>query len=307
MTHYSSPDQLAPHHGPSDLKTLAQLARTRLAELLAGRPDLQGRVDQAVRALDRDMPGRNYHALPDILPGLAAGVAEFPAMIAAALLADCERRWHFARVPDSVRPEFIRQARRILALELPAFSNDAFLKDLSICLLLSFPCVAQVVEQTGAVPRSVLLSGGAGQALRMARYFAAAGLRAGPYFEIHTHTPMLDGFTPAGWDRCYGLIADLLHSRPDIMGMVGGSWFYDPALATITPRLAYLADTPIAGGAFRVRFGASQADRDLATATSASRRALVERGEYIPTRWLLIWPRAALLRWAADRVASGAA
>jgi hypothetical protein len=204
-------------------------------------------------------------------------------------------------VPDAVLPELLRQALRILAIDEPSLQDDAFLKDLSICLLLSFPCVAQVVEQIGGIPRRALTSGGPGQALRLGAYLVRTGLQAGPYLEIHTHTPMLDGFNEAGWERCYELVAELLALRPDCPGMVGGSWFYDPALADISPRLAYLADTPIGGGAFRVRLGASAVDAELATATSASRRALVEAGKYVPTKWLLVWPRKALLAWAAAR------
>lgn len=287
-----------------DLASVAALARRRIATMLDGRAELHARVIRAVQILDAEMPGRSYAALPKQVPALAADTAEFPALVHACLLADCERRWEQAQTAASLLPAFLRQAMRILDTPASDF-GDVFRKDLAICLMLSFPCVAQLVEQTGAVPRSVLLTGGARQALRMASYFAATGLRAGPYLEIHTHTPMLDGFTPDGWNQCYRLIADMLRSRPQCLGMVGGSWFYDPALADISPRLAYLADTPIAGGAFRARVGASQSDRDLATSTSASRRALVEAGTYTPTRWLLIWPRAALLSWAEARQAEG--
>jgi hypothetical protein len=204
-------------------------------------------------------------------------------------------------VPNAVLPELRRQALRILALEAPTLDDDAFRKDLSICLLLSFHCVAQVVEETGVIPRRALLAGGPAQALRLGAWFAATGLRSGRYLEVHTHTPMLGDFNPAGWERCYELVAELLKARPNCLGMIGGSWFYDPALGGISPRLTYLTTMPIRGGAFRVRLGASKEDAALATATSPTRRALVAAGKYVPARWLLIWPRRALLGWVAQR------
>ncbi len=284
------------------LPAIAKAAEARVAALTAGRgADWLSRVDAAVELLERAMPGRGYQHLPDEVFDLAGGDPAFPALLAARLLSGISARRWARRVPDSVVPEVARQARRILDLAAPSLDDDAFRKDLSICLLLSLPCVAQVVEETGAIPRRALTTGGIGQAIRLGGYLAATGMRSGPYFEIHTHTPMLGDFNPAGWERCYELVADMLAARPEVLGMVGGSWFYDPALAGISPRLSYLADTPIAGGAFRVRLGASAEDTELATATSQSRRALVEAGTYVPTRWLLIWPRNALLARASGR------
>nr|WP_294505455.1 hypothetical protein [uncultured Rhodopila sp.] len=299
MTPLPKPDSIAP---ADRLAAITLAAEARIAALQAGSgPDLTRRVDSAIALLDRAMPGRRYQDLPEELADLAAGDGAFPALLAARLLAGVAARRPARLVPDAVLPELSRQATRILAADKPNLDDDVFRKDLSICLLLSFPCVAQVVEQIGGIPRRALTSGGPGQALRLGAYLSRTGLRPGPYLEIHTHTPMLDGFNEAGWERCYELVAELLAARPHCPGMVGGSWFYDPALAKISPRLAYLADTPIGGGAFRVRLGPSEEDAELATATSSTRRALVEAGTYVPTKWLLIWPRKALLAWAAAR------
>jgi hypothetical protein len=282
------------------LAAITTAAEARLEALAAvNDADMPQRVTAAVDLLDRTMPGTGYQHLPRELFTLMKGQAAFPAMLAARLLAGVTVRLLTRRVPDAILPQLARQAERILRMDTPSLDDDAFRKDLSICLLLSFPCVAQVVEETGGIPRRALTTGGPGQALKLGEYLLSTGLRTGPYLEIHTHTPMLGDFNPAGWDRCYELTAALLAARPRCLGMVGGSWFYDPALASVSPRLSYLADVPIAGGAFRVRLGQSQEDIDLATATSATRRALVESGKYTPTRWLLIWPRKALLARAA--------
>ena len=288
------------------LEQIAAIAAHRFTILAA---DLDAaaiqQVDEAVELLERVMPNRRYQDVPETVTALGAGIRNFPQLLAAHLLSHVDLRATTHRIPDAVVPELGIEAMRILRQEDSSIEDDVFRKDLSICLLLSFPCVAQVVEQTGGIPLRALTTGGIGQAARMVRHLTATGWRKGPYLEIHTHTPMLPGFTPKGWDQCYMLVAELLKQRPDCLGMVGGSWFYDPALAEVSPRLRYLAETPIDGGAFRVRLGTSEEDAELATATSATRRTLVEEGKYVPTRWLLIWPRKALLNWAAARAGAG--
>jgi hypothetical protein len=299
MTILCRPQALRPAD-PLETVIRAAAARTAILEHRAG-SDLVWLVDQAITLLDRTMPGRRYQDLPSELFDLAAAGDLFLPLLTARLLTGIGARCLVRPVPDAILPELRRQALRILALDSPSLADDAFPQDLSICLLLSFPCVAQVVSETGVIPRRALVSGGPGQALRLSAWLAATGLRSGPYLGLHTHAPMLGDFNPAGWERCYELVAELLKRRPECLGMVGGSWFYDPALGRISPPLTYLATMPIRGGAFRVRLGASPEDAALATATCATRRALMETGEYLPTRWLLVWPRQAMLTWAAAR------
>ena len=163
-------------------------------------------------------------------------------------------------------------------------------------MLLSFPCVAQVVEQFGGVPRSLLFRGGFAQAMSLGAYLARVRF-ANNHLQIHTHTPMLDGFNPAGWQRCFELAAQMLLSRPDYPGLIGSSLFYDPEILSVSPRLSYLSKIPLAGGAFRVRVGSSPKDIELATSTSSTRRDLFAQGKYTPTSWMMIWPRSCMLDW----------
>jgi hypothetical protein len=266
--------------------------------LAAGRGADLALLEAAADLLQSRMPGRGYGDLPAGLSAMAAGDPRFGAKLSALLLSRAAARQATRAVPDTVVPEVARQAWRILTLETPSLDDDVFRKDISICLLLAFPCVAQVIEESGGVPRSAVLSGSAAQAVRLLGNFAVSGWRRRPYLEMHTHTPMLDGFNPAGWDRCCRMAADLLRRRTDCLGLLSGSWYFDPAVAVISPRLAYVAGVPLAGGAFRARLGASAEDTELATAASVTRRQLVADGHYTPTRWLLVWPRASLLAWA---------
>ncbi len=191
-------------------------------------------------------------------------------------------------VPASILPQFEMEFSRILdGLEsaLPANLNlesDLFLKDLSLCRLDSFPCLAQVVEKNGRIPRKVLLNNLRQEFGVVLSLGFATGFRYAPFFEIHTHTAMPGGFDPVGWEQCYLLVADLLELYPEYAGLVGSSCFYDPALEGVSPDLACLREQQQSGGALL-----------LPTGQNAS-----AEGKYKPTGWLMIWPRTQLLRWA---------
>ena len=206
--------------------------------------------------------------------------------------------------PKSILPHTAFELSRILdELQKPSaapqdLQNDLFLKDLVLCRLDGFPCVAQIVDKNASIPRRLV-----GQTLfqepaALLKMGLSTGFRYAPTFEIHTHTPMLKGFNPEGWDQCYLLVADLLELYPHYHGLTGGSWFYDPELDRVSPRLAYLRKRPLSGGAFLIPMGQRKEDIINATATSESRRKLYEVGEYKPTAWMMIWPRQALIDWA---------
>jgi len=259
--------------------------------------------------LDATMKGRAYFAVPaDLLAEWVATagpeVRLWNALLLATLAARLPERARVRPIPPSVLQGFVVQLGRILRelVAAPAghldLGDDIFLKDLGLCRLHMFACAAQIVEQGAGVQRQLVLTGGVPQVLRMLGLALELGGRFRPFFEIHTHTPMLGDFNPAGWERCYHMVADLLETHPDCQGLVGGSWFYDPAVEAISPRLAYLRQTPISGGAVMLRGKPTQADIDNATATSESRRKLFEAGNYRPTKYLMVWPRAKLIAWS---------
>jgi hypothetical protein len=175
--------------------------------------------------------------------------------------------------------------------------DDDFQKDLRLTGGYSVPCGAQDVDLYAQIGRR---SGA--KALVLHRQIRS-GLRllasgGPPWFTIHTDSRYTDEFDEPGWRRCYLLIAELLERRPDVKGVVGTSWFYDPQLPAISPRLAYLQTMPLSGGAYPVRHGPGAIHTERATATSPSRRKLVEDGSYVPICYSIVWPRAELIAWA---------
>lgn len=226
------------------------------------------------------------------------------ASLLADLMAQAPQRLSRFPTPTSILPHTAAEFFRILdhLEQAPQASrgldDDVFLKDLGLCRLDTFPCVAQIVEKNAGISRRIAARG----FFRAFGPLGALGLRTRfhfkPLFQIHTHTPMLRGFTPEGWDLCYLLVADLLQTYPNYQGLVGGSWYYDPELDRVSPRLSYLRQRPLSGGAILLPLGQSPDDVALATTKSETRRKLYQAGKYSPMGWLMVWPREPLIEWA---------
>lgn len=199
---------------------------------------------------------------------------------------------------DALSPRLVRhqlgQFRRILSsidhqADWLSINADFFHKEFGLASLRLYAAAAQVIDPNCGLPRSTVLKSGwkglvegAALAVRMGGF--------SPMFQIHTHSRYLDEFTPEGWDECYRCCVDLYRRFPKSRGMFGGSWFYDPQVEQVSPRLFYLQDVPRKGGA-SFFFTASEGDHvQNAIATSPSRRKLYEEGKYKPQSFTLVWP-----------------
>lgn len=210
---------------------------------------------------------------------------------------------HFQRLPALVGAHHARQLERISEdsgqqSECLDIDNDLFRKDLGIATFRLYVAGSQLIDPRCGVPRSYVLKGGVADApARLRTILGLGGFR--PYFQIHTHMSMLDSFNEQGWEDCYRGCAELYTLFPQVRGMMGGSWFYDPALADISPRLAYLRETPLKHGAhlMYVETGGEALHNSLSS--SPTRRKLYEEGAYTPKSYMLIWGKQAQSAWAA--------
>lgn len=258
---------------------------------------------------DYDRPMRLARQLLQSLPG-DAGVQNRPqirkAVVAAASLL-LPQTLSQCRLPQSVIDLLPAAVARLAdSLANPSDQayddqSDLYRKDLRFVVGQSVPCGAQDVDLYSAAPWTTLVKNPSLH--KWGRYLAAGG--AGVWFRIHTDPRNTGDFDEPGWRRCYARIADLLETRPDVKGMVGTSWFYDPQLVSISPRLAYLQNDPLSGGAFMLRNGPGEIHTQRATLTSPSRRKLYEEGKYLPVCWSVLWPRKDLIAWVAARRATG--
>lgn len=174
------------------------------------------------------------------------------------------------------------------------FEDEDFIKDYRIVTGLSVPAGAQMIDLSStavrrAVPRLFLRSP-----------FRAIKALSGKWLQPHTDSRYTAEFSKEGWDNCYAHMAQLFAADRDLVGMSATSWFYDPAIARLSPRLAYLADVPMQWGAVRTPLKVTEFDRVSATSTSPTRRERFEAGEYQPRGYNILWFRDDLLRWARE-------
>ena len=205
------------------------------------------------------------------------------------------------RLPDSMAAlyaaEFARIRRNLEGADF-AFSwdNDLFAKDMAIASGRLIPAGPGLLEISG-VPRSLLFKRGIGQFFRfLAMLLFGLGGRA-PLLTIHIHLSNVQLFNPEGWEKSYKVIGEILELNPEMKGLMRHAWFFDPVIAEISPKLAYLREIPEQFGAGIYYHSDEDADSG-ALLRSARRRALFEAGEYTPRVYYLLWPRERLIRYA---------
>ena len=185
------------------------------------------------------------------------------------------------------------------------YDADHWAKDVRFVLALSVPGArTQTIDLSSPMgPRQVLQNGLSGHGWSQAvAYMKAEGWKR-PWLEVHTESRHTIDFTEEGWDQAWATAGAICERRPELAGMIGSSWFYDPPLETISPRLAYLRKNPLAGGAFIIHQGPGEVHSQRCGATSPTRRAMIESGEYTPRSWLVAWPRATLIPWSKAHAA----
>lgn len=255
---------------------------------------------------DFDQPGRRAEEALTEAFGAALTDDHRRALVALWAL-EMPARVPAAGMPNAVMalyPEWIQRLADFLTAAVDPYDPDFWAKDVRIALVLSVP---------GARTQMIDLSSpmGPGQILRHARegwgwsvvpsYAAAQAWK--PWLEVHTESRELSDFNEAGWDRAWATAAEICKVRPGMAGMLGSSWFYDPPLETISPRLAYLRVNPLKHGAFLIHQGPGDIHTQRAATSSPTRAALIEKGEYTARSWIVAWPRAALIKWADGRKA----
>jgi hypothetical protein len=206
-------------------------------------------------------------------------------------------------VPEAIRKVTSHELGRILdraSEESDYFgdlSNDSVRKDLAILGGRLIPVGAGVAAPNGGVPRSTAFRDGVAQAFGFLRFRINSGALR-PWLEMHTHLDSLSEFSEDGWNRSYRRVADLLVANPEWRGVFRASWFLDPALKRISPKLSYLSEVPLANGAEMFFVEVNKSGNCGALHRSETRRKLFLRGEYVPRIYLMAWPRCALIAWS---------
>lgn len=100
------------------------------------------------------------------------------------------------------------------------------------------------------------------------------------------------------FERSLWRIAKAMELHPEVKALTSVSWFHSPLLGQVFPRLSWMRDVFVNGGAYTVDLGPGSKS-DICY-NSVKRCQLYEAGEFCPRQTLMIWPRHALLSWAAS-------
>jgi hypothetical protein len=176
-------------------------------------------------------------------------------------------------------------------------------KDLTICTFRAVPAGMQLLYPF-RLPRAPFFKPPLRKIVSWIRFVGQFG-GLGPFYEMHTHSDDTRGlleFTRAGAARMYRRAAAMLRRNASFKGLIGGSWINDPALESISPRLAAVATIATDNGARLFCLGPCNAGGiGDATQFSHERRQLYQEGKYTPMEYFLVWPRKELLAWAEQQ------
>lgn len=210
-------------------------------------------------------------------------------------------------IPHSLTADIDRERTRMLtdiragSPDYTAKLGDYFLKDLAVARLHMIPSGPHVAELSAGIPRRVLVTGGARQFTDVLTTFYLRWRPFRPMLHIHLSEKALSEFNPAGRERCFLLLAELLRANPKLTGVCAASWLYDPAVPRVSPHLWFMQEPARSHGAKFFRLKADEQSQRLATLKSATRWRLFEAGQYIPTAYAMVWFKNDLLRWAQAR------
>lgn len=235
----------------------------------------------------------------------AAGVSQFNQALLCELIATADDRLASENLPGCIVQEYVDAFARVLdkledGNEAYDDSNDeTFLKDLGICSQTMIPAGYLVMDISNGIVRELFYSGGLRQFFRFTFLYVIRYRRSGPFLFTHYHGDHREKFNPEGRAKTFWTIAQLMKRRAEFKAVVGTSWYLDPAVAKISPHLAYIRSLPGQNGAYffrnkpKVHYGAL---------ASKTRRRLYDEGKYKPRPYTMVWPREKIIAWA-DQVA----
>jgi hypothetical protein len=180
------------------------------------------------------------------------------------------------------------------------YTCDKFRKNLAVCSLRMIPVGAQKIHLSG-ISRAFFIRKGFSQFVKGITYalFELGGFW--PLYEMHTDSydaELMGDFNEEGWIKFYRRVSDLLKIQTDVRGIFGCSWFFDPELEKISPRLLYLRKLSIDNGGKLFCLGSDSQSIKDAILKSPTRKRLYAENKYMPTNYLLVWSRKKLISWA---------
>ena len=199
---------------------------------------------------------------------------------------------------------FQRIAREIENNENPAgfymYPDDKFLKELGVCSLRLIPAGVQKISLS-SLPVNFLFKDVRSQFIEALKFLIFDLKGVNPLYSMHTdsHDPhLMAEFNAQGWKVFLLRCADILKMNPQVKGAFGISWFIDPQLEKISPKLCYVRHLVYQSGGKIFYLAPAVSSIQDAVYKSPTRKQLYERGKYIPKEYIGMWSRRSLISWA---------
>ena len=177
---------------------------------------------------------------------------------------------------------------------------DSFAIDVMVCSLRNIPIGGAWIAEFRNVGLRPLFCGGVQQFFSYLYFIIFKAHGFSPYVTTHTAGRTLRHFNEHEMNLAYMRIVELMKLNPRIKGFYRRSWFLDPNLEDISPRLGYLRKVPLQNGAKLFVAGTKEGDIKNAIAVSRTRRRLYKEGKYLPTGYTVIWPRKEFLLFGTN-------
>ena len=178
--------------------------------------------------------------------------------------------------------------------------GDLFRKDLSISALNLWPSGSICHYERATLPRRFIVANGIKQFLTGTHMLLwTLNNNRHDMYDFHMEDRRKNPhFLEQGWREFYQEMAERLKVEPQVSGIYSQAWFWDPRVAEISPKFAYLRTMPESGGA-SFFFLYEDNDSNHVAMQNKKRKRYYDEGKYKPVSYLMIWPRSALLQWAS--------
>lgn len=212
-------------------------------------------------------------------------------------------------VSDDVKRLFCDECRCIITPPKQAGFGRMSASFVAFCELSTFRRfpAGQFHWMVSGLPRSWILKVTGRERLTLLYWIVRKLKGFGPAF-----VPHLNAYRRNRWlveseaNRSYYRMAQALLLQPHVKGLVASSWLRSPETLRVSPELAWVNKAILENGGLVVTMGPADPEGGV-LARSSVRKALYESGQFKPTIGLAVWPRDAMLAWAARHPELGAA
>lgn len=176
-------------------------------------------------------------------------------------------------------------------------SRASFISMGRIATLSRYPA-GQLDWEVSGIPRSWLFKTPARRLPRLVTSILRDLRGFGPAFFSHLNPHQQVVLLERESLRSYHRMARSMERQPEIKGLITASWLHSPDTFAVSPHLAWLNQVFLENGGVVHPLGPADPGCGVLY-RSPERQQAYEAGTFTPTEGLVIWPRAAMLAWAA--------